>query len=76
MQVRQIPSSGRSVRSIRKWGALIAHHFDGDFAALRPGVTYRWRLVEHRERAQKPLSLSRARRGLRLTSLYDLAART
>jgi hypothetical protein len=51
-------------------------HFDGDFAVLRPGVTYRWRLVEHRERGQKPLSLSRARRGLLLTSLYDLAART
>ena len=50
-------------------------HFDGDFAVLRPGQTYRWRLIEHSGRGQQPLTLAQARRGLRLSSLYDLAAR-
>lgn len=50
-------------------------HFDGSFDVLRPGRVYRWRLVEHRHRGQKPITSAQAKKGLRVFSLYDLALR-
>lgn len=50
-------------------------HFAGSFDVIRPGLTYRWPLVEHRARGQAPLRVGAARKRLRLFSLYDLAWR-
>jgi beta-mannosidase len=47
-------------------------HFAGSFDVLRPDETYVWPLVEHRQRGQAPLTLTAARRNLRVFSLYDL----